>query len=1265
VLRRLGLAGLTLAAGLAVGSPAVPADVVAEQLDAAHTGVSAHGLGPPLRERWRRVFDPDVPISHEVRWPLVADGRVFITFQDRDGGPGQLYALDPATGATLWTREVSGWLSGAAYGNGKVLLATHDALYTFDAATGTPAWSRNRWPGRDGTGLDSGPVAAEGVAYVGVLGALYALSVDDGSVMWHRDMTTARGIGVGAEHVYVNGGDALLALRRADGAQVWRAPAPDEGGTFLSGHPTVAGGRVYVPSRYDGAVYDAASGGLLRKRFWMDPLPAVDAERAYVLSGESAEQDAILHAVDAATGATAWEFGGWDGVTSYPLVAGNHVYVTGRRGDLYALNRSSGGVAWCMRTDTKNYAGEPHTLAVGGGLLLLAVGGELVALEPGGTPGCRFYETALPGYTEPIDDGATARRRAAPGAFVPNRGQLPGSVLFASRAGQHALLVRKRGPTLTIAGRDPAVGPVAVELRLRGGRPARSVRPEGRLPGVVNDYAGQDRRRWRSGLPRYGRVRLRGVRRRVDLVVREGHGGRFAYDLRLAPGADPRAVVLDFRGAARPSLDRDGALVLRTPGGALRQPPPVAYQRVDGQAVAVSARFRLTPDGGVGFAVGRYDRSRTLVIDPVLEWSTYLGGGVDDEINAISSDAAGNVYVAGRTASRDLAPAGALDGWDERNAICEDDPPCYDAFVAKYAPDGSLVHLSYLSGRRDESAQAIATDGAGNAYVAGFTTSPNFPVRSAFQAQWRCGFVYGDAFVTKLSPTGAALAYSTYLGGCGSFGDVARGIAVDSHGRATVAGETDAFDFPTTPGSADRVCAQPDGFCRDGFVARLSASGSALEWSTFFGGDESDEIPYDVELDVQGRPLIVGETAAWGSKDFPATPGSYDADPATGFTEVFAARLSGDGSTLQWATAFGGNDWDQGFDAALDDNGDVHIAGTTESRDFPTTAGAFDRICNDVPDEWSCTNHPDAFALELSADGAQLLSATYVGGAGYEEGLGIAVDAAGRSYVSGGSSSPYGFPLVDAFQATTNDTHAWCAARADCSDAFLVRLDPAKARIEYGTFHGGRSQDMARGVTLANGDAWIAGVTYSPDLATTAGAWQPNWAGGNCSFLRGSLEFRSCSDAFIARIDEARPPSPPPPPPPPDGHAGSGADRGSRGDAGEGGTGAPGGGGTDTGTVRRIERALTIRIRGRRLVGRVRAEGVPRCARNVPVRLERRRRAVWRPLVRARTGTGRRFAVRLPPTTRRLRVRLPAITRRHAGALVRCTGISRRIRTAG
>ena len=297
--------------------------------------------------------------------------------------------------------------------------------------------------------------------------------------------------------------------------------------------------------------------------------------------------------------------------------------------------------------------------------------------------------------------------------------------------------------------------------------------------------------------------------------------------------------------------------------------------------------------------------------------------------------------------------------------------------------------------------------------------SPNFPTRNAYQTTWNCGVAFGDAFVAKLGPDGSRLDYATYLGGCNGFlGDAGRGIAVDSQGRAVVAGDTDSFEFPTTPGAADRTCAQPGGFCDDVFVARLSAGGSALEYSTLFGGDDSQEHVRGLALDAQDRPVIAGYANGFGTDDFPGTPGSYEPADRTGFDEVFAARLSADGSALHWATGFGGSDHEQATALALDGTGDVHLTGTTESDDFPTTPGAFDRVCNVFYEPYTCTNHSDAFALELSADGSQLLSSTFYGGGGTEKGGDIAIDGAGRAYLTGTTASTAStLPMVDPFQA--------------------------------------------------------------------------------------------------------------------------------------------------------------------------------------------------------------------------------------------------------
>jgi hypothetical protein len=401
--------------------------------------------------------------------------------------------------------------------------------------------------------------------------------------------------------------------------------------------------------------------------------------------------------------------------------------------------------------------------------------------------------------------------------------------------------------------------------------------------------------------------------------------------------------------------------------------------------------------------------------------------------------------------------------------------------------------------------------------------------------------------------------------------------------------------------------------------------------------------------------VIVGETAGWATQDFPWTPGTYDTDPDTGFTEVFAARLAADGSAVQWATAFGGRDWDSADDAALDTEGDVHITGTTESTDFPTTAGALDRLCNNDLDVYSCTNHPDAFALELSADGSQLRSSTFVGGTGYDHGYGIAVDGAGRTYVTGTASAHYDFPLVDPFESESKGTHAWCAARADCSDAFLVRLDAAKAHAEYGTLYGGLSGDEPRGVTLAGGDAWIAGYTHSPDLAT-AGPGARGWAGGNCGAMHAWLQYKSCSDAFLARIDEAKPPAPPPPP----GGGGSEpvAPGGGTSGPGVGGAAGTGAGSTPAAELRLVARHVRVTRIGRRVRGRVRAPEAPACARHVPVVLQVRRNGAWRAAATTRSGGDRRFALRAPRRVRPLRLRLPALTREP----LRCGALKQRVR---
>ena len=631
------------------------------------------------------------------------------------------------------------------------------------------------------------------------------------------------------------------------------------------------------------------------------------------------------------------------------------------------------------------------------------------------------------------------------------------------------------------------------------------------------------------------------------------------------------------------------------------------------------------------------DPRRRLVIDPVLSLSGFVGGSFDEAAQDVDVDAAGNVYVTGWTTSRDLPTRNPLFGWDEWNAICGHDT-CPDAFVAKYAPGGrSLVYATFLSGDRVDRGNAIAVDAAGHAYVAGNTTSTDFPTRNAVQGEYRCGDPLGDAFVAKLAPDGSRLEWSTYHGGCRGFlGDSANDVAVDNAGNAYISGYTDSREFPTTAGAADRVCAPdaPNTFCGEAFAAKFSAAGS-LVFSTFFGGDEANESAQGIAVDSLGRVVLAGTSQFSGG--FPTTPGAYDPTPDPRFTEAWAARLTASGSAVDWATTFGGEDWDDVAALALDPQDRPVVAGTTESHTFPTTSGALDRRCNDDDDPISCTNHPDGFVTKLEAGGGALAWSTYLGGTGYDDAFGVTVAGNGDVFVTGGASSERAFPLREAFQPDERGG-AGCGSSAWCADAFLVRLTAAGGLVS-GTLLGGDSMDSGLAVAVdAEGDAWVAGQTYSYDFPATAGAVQPRPAGGDCSAFRDSGGFNPCSDGFLSELDPAAPPpvlvpTPPPPAGTPPGPA-----------PGDPGSGSGPGSGAGPTPPQTATRTLTLRRRGARLTGRLRADrGGRRCTARAPLALERRSRGRWRLAARLRTSRDGRLSVRRPRRAGRYRLRAPAL----------------------
>jgi Ca2+-binding RTX toxin-like protein len=386
--------------------------------------------------------------------------------------------------------------------------------------------------------------------------------------------------------------------------------------------------------------------------------------------------------------------------------------------------------------------------------------------------------------------------------------------------------------------------------------------------------------------------------------------------------------------------------------------------------------------------------------------------------------------------------------------------------------DPALAYSTYLGGSGDDFGEWIAVDSAGAAYVSGVTYSSDFPTSAgAFDPSYEGG---GDAFVTKLNPSGSDVAYSTYLGG--SDVDVGEGIAVDSQGAAYITGLSASADFPTTAGAFD-TSANGRG---DAFLAKLSPDGSSLAYSTYLGGSSFlDDGGVGIAVDSQGAAYVTGST---GSTDFPTTAGAFDTS-ANGGYEAFITKLNASGSGIVYSTFLGGSNNDSGLGIAIGGAGSVYVTGGADSADFPTTAGAFDTTQNDPS---------DAFVTKLNAAGSGLVYSTYLGGGAFDQGGGIAVDAAGRAYISGQTGSGDFPSTVGAFDTTHNGV----------SDVFVTKLNATGSALAYSTYLGGTGDDYGNRIAVdGSGAAYITGLSESADFPTSAGALDTSANGGRDAFV--------------------------------------------------------------------------------------------------------------------------------------------------------------------
>ncbi len=654
--------------------------------------------------------------------------------------------------------------------------------------------------------------------------------------------------------------------------------------------------------------------------------------------------------------------------------------------------------------------------------------------------------------------------------FVANQGQFDSRVLFSTDSLGSRVFLTREGATFAIGAGDKRS---ALRMSVAGVSPNARWEGERELDSISNYLRGADRRNWVVGARQFGAVRAKDVRPGVDMVY-YATGKELEYDVVLHHGARPEDLRFRFDGADRINVSSAGDLVIKTGAGEMIQHKPGVWQESARGRTRILAQYRLESKTVVSIRLGKYDRQRDLTVDPVVAFSTYLGGQADDSANAVALDAAGNIYVAGYTTSTDFPTSVgsyrvALKGTS-------------DAFVTKLNRTGTaILYSTLIGGSSGDGAQGIGVDSSGNAYIFGNTSSSDFPTTAGSLAPSQ---VSAKMFVTKLNGSGTGLIYSTYLGGsAGGFNaDFAVAIAVDTSGAAYLTGYSYG-GFPVTPGAFEsqyHFSPAPGPGGADVFVAKLSTAGDRLLYGTYLGGFGHDQST-SIAIDSNGQAYVTGSTT---SSDFPTTAGAFQTAnraPNDLSGTSFVTCLNAQGTALTYSTYFGGSSGSNAGGIALDGNRNAYIVGETSATDFPVTAGSY---------LTSLPNRGHGFLSKLNPSGSALIYSTLLGGSGYD-GIGtVAVDNSGSVAVTGITTS-VDFPLtVGALTATPP------RLTGSGSAFFLTKFSPSGDALVYSTFLGSRplsrSYSSIYGVALDSaGNPVIVGNTLSASFPTSTGSLQP------------------------------------------------------------------------------------------------------------------------------------------------------------------------------
>ncbi len=750
-----------------------------------------------------------------------------------------------------------------------------------------------------------------------------------------------------------------------------------------------------------------------------------------------------------------------------------------------------------------------------------------------------------------------------PMIFEPNLGQAPSGVKFVSRGSGYSLYLDPTGAVLAMQTAKPAPhghgglrqSVQSLRMKLVGADPATTVAGRAALPGKSNYFIGNDPKKWHTGIPQFAGVHYQSVYPGIDLVF-YGSQGHLEYDFKVAPGANPSQAELQFDGVSKLQLVA-GDLLLKGAGADVRLQAPRVYQSVAGRQQPVEGRFVLRAANRVGFEIGAYDRTRELVIDPTISYSTYFGGANGAETApSIAVNGNGNIYIAGSTTSNDLPLPTSVTPYQAALKGTQ------NIFIAELSPTqgvGGLVAMTYLGGSGTDTiagnpavgdSAGLAVDNAGNAYVGGTTSSTNFPTINGYQSGPQAGSTgTSHVFVSLLNPTLSGLTYSTYLSGNGT--DAASALAIDNNGDAFVLGTTTSTDvatgFPATllPPAYQKSSLASQQFFVTEINTKTIGTGS-LAYSTYFGGGNPSTgavvVGGGIAVDTTGNVYFSGTTNFFNSGegtngqgglntgDFPITnayqpclnspppvtityPVSCGTATTSAATDAFVAKLNPNnaqtGATqLLYSTYFGGDNNDSSTGLTIDTTASaIYITGSTNSDNFnaPTGAGQF-QACLNAPLVTTCpkpanTANTDAYVAKFTnpTETSGSTTTTNAVGLSYFSYLGGSLNDSGLAIAvdTGAGALVTGETSSTDFPASTG---AIQTTLNGTQNAFFAHLDTTTLSGtntvgSYATYFGGNGVDRGTSITVDQAlNTYFAGDTTSTNLQVQ-GPFQPTFQG--------------------------------------------------------------------------------------------------------------------------------------------------------------------------